>query len=201
MYHWHCLNDPILLPCLQSLIFFHVPCYYWRFPLSLLFDFSPFISKCFGLHSNLVALHLPAIFLGTLTLPHGAKPQALSMTPSVLRFSLPLRLDLQHWLVLASHSVKPQLLFTTLWKSVPPPRGLWHTKFTWQNEMQPQLPLYKSLLLCPEEALPRRFWLSQQKQRFHFLRFLIQNITWMAVIESLIPSKISWARPPNLHWS
>jgi len=47
-------------------------------------------------------------FIGSL---HGAKPQLLCMTPSVLGHQLQLRLHLHQWLSMASHSAQPQLFF------------------------------------------------------------------------------------------
>ena len=41
---------------------------------------------------------------------HGAKPQLLCMTPSVLGCQLQLRLHLHQWPSLASHSAEPQLV-------------------------------------------------------------------------------------------
>jgi hypothetical protein len=44
---------------------------------------------------------------------HGAKPQLLYTTPSVLGHQLQLRLHLHQWSSMASHSAKPQLLCLT----------------------------------------------------------------------------------------
>ena len=44
---------------------------------------------------------------------HGAKPQLLCMTPSVLGHQLQLRLHLHQWPSMASHSAEPQLLCMT----------------------------------------------------------------------------------------
>lgn len=45
---------------------------------------------------------------------HGAKPQLLSMTSSILGSPVPLRLHHHRWPLLASPSTKPQLLSMTL---------------------------------------------------------------------------------------
>ena len=44
---------------------------------------------------------------------HGAKPQLLCMTPSVLGSQLKLRLHFHQWPSMASHNVKSQLFFMT----------------------------------------------------------------------------------------
>jgi hypothetical protein len=44
---------------------------------------------------------------------HGAKPQLLYMTPSVLENQLQLRLHLHQWPSMASHCAEPQLLCMT----------------------------------------------------------------------------------------
>lgn len=68
------------------------------------------------------------LFSGIQTKPHGAKPQLLSMTTSILGFLLLLSLHLHQWPLLVFYGVKPQLLSLHDFKI----RTIWET-FTLMN--------------------------------------------------------------------
>lgn len=73
------------------------------------------ITKMLGLPLELVSspMALSGLSSGSLTLLHGAKPQLLPTTSSVLGHLLQLRLHIQPCPLLTSHGAKPQLLSMT----------------------------------------------------------------------------------------
>ena len=66
-----------------------------------------------GISKTLLALVLLGFTNSLLGSLHGAKPQILCMTSSVLGHQLQLRLHLHQWPSMASHSAGPQMLFRT----------------------------------------------------------------------------------------
>jgi hypothetical protein len=92
----HMLSSRIQLPVLHCCC-----CSWWS-------SHGTGISKTL-LSSTVTRLHQQPL-IGSL---HGAKPQILCMTPSVLGPQLQLRLHLHQWPSMASHSAKPQLLCVT----------------------------------------------------------------------------------------
>lgn len=96
MYYSLCFNDPILLPYHQSLIFFHEPCYYCGLPLSFISDLFTYLFiysiyfKILGSLMQLGCISLSCNFFRDFN-PTTQCQASVSMTPSILRFSLLLR--------------------------------------------------------------------------------------------------------------
>ena len=109
------------------------------------------------LSSTVTRLHQQPL-IGSL---HGAKPQLLCMTPSVLGHQLQLRLHLHQWPSMASHSAEPQLLFMT-------PSCLQNQYHLGDSYTLPSpataqgttLAISGTQPLCSQKTLPRRFYRS-----------------------------------------
>jgi hypothetical protein len=92
---------------------------------------------------------------------HGAKPQFLCMTRSVLGHQLQLRLHLQQWPSMVSHSAEPQLLFMTpTCLQTQYYLGGCYTLPSTATVPGTTLAISGTQSLCCQKTLPRRFHLN-----------------------------------------